>query len=143
MNDEQDDFIESLNISTNSSITGISTSGISTGGIITWNNGSGQYAIHTPEDLKDIFIFMMKDLEESQIENILTTIKEKQPNNYNHCLMNLVSYPNFKLMSETFMINKYEDIKKAMGETHKRIDFNLTYGNLLDTMPGFKLLLKI
>jgi hypothetical protein len=124
----------------------ISTSGISTGGIITWNtsnNSIGQYALRSIEDFKEIFIFMMKELKESQIENILNTIKEKQPNNYNHCLINLIAYPNFKLMSDQFMINRYEDIKKAMNETYKHIDFNLTYGILLDTMPGFKLLLKI
>jgi hypothetical protein len=95
------------------------------------------------EKLQDMFIIMMKDLDEDSIENILNMIKEKQPENYNHCLINLIAYPNFRLMSDQFMINKYEDIKKAMEETNKHIDFNLTYGSLLDKMPGFKLLLKI
>jgi hypothetical protein len=109
-----------------------------------WNGGiSIGNSVFGIEDLKSIFILMMKDLKESYIENILNIIKEKQPDNYNHCLINLISYPNFKLMSEEFMINRYEDIKTAMKNTHKDINFNLTYGNLLDKMPGFKLLLKI
>jgi hypothetical protein len=113
-----------------------------------FSNGIGVYSVSSGnifgmEDLKDIFILMMKDLEESSIENILNTIKEKQPGNYNHCLINLIAYPNFKLMSEQFMINRYEDIKTAMKETHKEINFALTYGSLLDTMPGFKLLLLL
>jgi hypothetical protein len=95
------------------------------------------------EKLQDMFILMMKDLDENSIENILNVIKEKQPENYYHCLVNLIAYPNFRLMSDQFMINRYEDIKKAMEETHKHIDFVLTYGNLLDTMSGFKLLLLL
>jgi hypothetical protein len=132
----------SISDSSNSIITATNTSGN-----LVWSSlGTGMSiggAISGIEDLKDIFVIMMKDIDESTIESILDNIKEKQPNNYKHCLINLVSYPNFKLMSERFMINRYEDIKNAMESTYKHINFNLTYGSLLDTMPGFKLLLKI
>jgi hypothetical protein len=139
-NDDNDD---------NDNITSILSSTSSNGNHLSfnssvWNSGiSIGNSVFGIEDLKSIFILMMKDLKESYIENILNIIKEKQPDNYNHCLINLIAYPNFKLMSEEFMINRYEDIKTAMQNTHKHINFNLTYGNLLDKMPGFKLLLKI
>jgi hypothetical protein len=137
-------YISSANISSsNSSI----ITGTNTGGNLVWSTlGTGISiggSVSGIEDLKDIFVLMMKNIDESTIESILDAIKEKQPNNYKHCLINLVSYPNFKLMSEKFMINRYEDIKDAMQSTYKHIDFNLTYGSLLDTMPGFKLLLKM
>lgn len=108
---------------------------------ITWNNIGN--AIFDIEDLTDMFVVMMKDLDDEMISSILDNIKAKQPNNYKKCLLNLIVYPNFKLMGEKFMIERYEDIKLAMEANHRHINFEMTYGNLLDSMPGFKLLLEL
>jgi hypothetical protein len=124
-----------------------SLSSISSANLVYSTTSGGWNTIGQPvfniEDLKDMFIVMMKDLSEDQIIPILDSIKERQPSNYNHCLINLVAYPNLKLMSEQFLIERYEDLKKATSNTHKNIDFSMTYGKLLDQMPAFKLLIEL
>jgi hypothetical protein len=134
------DFDDDLTVSS-------SLSSISSANLVYSTTSSGWSTIGQPvfniEDLKDMFIVMMKDLSEDQIIPILDSIKERQPSNYNHCLINLVAYPNLKLMSEQFLIERYEDLKKATSNTHTRIDFTMVYGKLLDQMPAFKLLIEL
>jgi hypothetical protein len=138
------DFDDDLTIS-GSNLSSISSASIVNGSL--WYSNNNWSTIGQPvfdiENLTDMFIVMMKDLSEDQIISILNSVKERQPSNYNHCLVNLIAYPNLKLMSEQFLIERYEDIKKAMSDTHKNIDLTMVYGNLLDQMPAFKLLIEL
>lgn len=131
-------------VSSNSVYT-VTSGGLSNNSIVSSSNGwtTIGHAVFDIENLTDMFIVIMKDLNEDQIVPILESIKERQPTNYNHCLINLIAYPNLKLMSEQFLINRYEDIKSALKNTHKKIDFEMVYGKLLDQMPAFKLLLEL
>jgi hypothetical protein len=94
-------------------------------------------------DLTDIFIEFVKDVDEEDVIKMLDVIKELQFSNYLLCLFNLIKYPNFKLMSEKFLVDRYEDIKTAEKNLNLSIDFRLVYGDLLKSMPSLSLLLEI
>ena len=105
--------------------------------------GSWQ-VLNTESNLEDIFINMVKDLAEDQVSAMLDTVKRMQPSNYGSCLLSLVSYPNFKQMSEKFMVDRYEDINAASkSRSGREFDYAKIYGRLLDAMPALKLLIEM
>jgi hypothetical protein len=96
------------------------------------------------EDLTKIFVKIVKHLSEEDISKMLDSIKQIQHANYLRCLVNLLMYPNFKPMSEKFIIDRYEDLKFAREKINSmKIDFELVYGEILDNMPSLRLLLEI
>jgi hypothetical protein len=96
------------------------------------------------EDLTKIFVKIVKHLSEEDISKMLDSIKQIQHANYLRCLVNLLMYPNFKPMSEKFIIDRYEDLKFAREKINSmKIDFELVYGEILDSMPSLRLLLEI
>jgi hypothetical protein len=113
------------------------------GGAGSWSTISNSSLFHD-EDLTDIFIKIVKHLSEEDIIKMLDSIKESQHANYLRCLFNLLSYPNFKPMSEKFIIDRYEDLKSAEKKIRSMsINFELVYGEILDKMPSLKLLLQM
>ncbi len=89
--------------------------------------------------IESIFIKVTKHLDELDVIQILHSIKESNEYLYYECLSNLLSFPNFRLMSEQFIMDHLEDFKKV----NPSFSFEMIYGNLLDNMNGLKLLLKL
>jgi hypothetical protein len=89
--------------------------------------------------IDDIFIKITRHLDEVDLIQMLNKIKENNVSLYKDCLINVISFPNYRLMSEQFMIDFFEDYKSEI----KDINFEMRYGKLLDDMPSFKLLLNM
>jgi len=113
------------------------SSGISTGGSMGVWATLGAIDDHT--DFKDIFIKITAHLSEEDVSKMLSEIKTHNQIMYKLCLVNLISFPNFRLMSEKFLIDTFDDYKDRLD----RLNFEMVYGRILDTMPGLRLLLKI
>jgi hypothetical protein len=107
------------------------------------NNSMGVWAtlgaIDDHEDFKDIFIKITAHLSEEDVSKMLSEIKAANYMMYKLCLYNLISFPNFRLMSEKFLIETFEDYQDRL----ERLNFEMVYGKILDDMPGLRLLLKI
>jgi hypothetical protein len=112
------------------------SSGISNGSMGVWATLG---AMDDHEDFKDIFIKITAHLSEEDVSKMLSEIKAANYMMYKLCLYNLISFPNFRLMSEKFLIETFEDYQDRL----ERLNFEMVYGKILDDMPGLRLLLKI
>jgi hypothetical protein len=89
--------------------------------------------------IESIFINVTKHLDELDVIQLLHSIKQNNEYLYHQCLSNLLSFPNFRLMSEQFIMDHLEDFKTI----NPSFNFEMTYGNILENMTGLKLLLKL
>jgi hypothetical protein len=143
---EEDEKINS-NIITSKNSSGIfisSNLSNSIGGISSSSNIFNWGDSH--KDPSEIFIKVTRHITDDHVIGILNSIKEKKDfhNYYLKCLLNLISFPNYRLMPESFLTEKFEEIQEfSYSSTGKVFDFEMIYGKLLDDMPALKLLLKL
>jgi hypothetical protein len=137
--------------SSNFVVSGISTGtstggGISTGGNIIFSNASGWANIdefRNSDDIEDRFIEVTAHLSEDDVAKMLDSTKRFSERSYFKSLVNFVSYPNFRTPSEKFLMERFQDISKGLEIFRGSFRFDMTYGKLLETMPGLKLLIEI
>jgi hypothetical protein len=154
LNKELDEYFDLISNNTSNQALNISNSG--TSNIHSFTNttsgSSGHYITNGSMNVvwpslstsnrmpfEKIFINVTKHLTEEDVVKMLNAIKEKNVSIYDACLINFISYPNYRLPSEQFLMDNLEYIKNIVSD----FNFEMIYGNLLDNMNGLKLLLKL
>jgi hypothetical protein len=95
------------------------------------------------DDIEDRFIEVTSHLSEEEVSAMLDKVKAFSERSYLKSLANLISYPNYRQISEKMITERFTDINRAIGMFNSKFRFAMVYGKILDSMPGLKLLLEM
>lgn len=152
--DDQQDYVKAWQASntsnsngTSSSIWATTTSGGKPLIVSSVGTSAGSFVsldeFRNGDDIEDRFIEATSHLSEEDVSAMLDKVKAFSERSYLKSLISLVSYPNYRHVSEKFLTERFTDISKSISMYNSRFRFDMVYGKKLDSMPGLKLLLEM
>jgi hypothetical protein len=149
--DEQQDYINAWQSSISSSSSTPNTGFGTTGSLLAMNGvstGPGNFISLDDftiggDDIEDRFIEVTSHLSEDDVSAMLDKLKSFSERSYHKSLIGLISYPNYRQLSERFLTERFTDIKRSIKMFNSKFRFEMVYGKTLDAMPGLKLLIEM
>jgi hypothetical protein len=96
---------------------------------------------HIHPNLEETLVEATMDLTEEQISKFLDVYKQSKSKTYLDKLKTFTHSPQLRIFSEDFLIEKYNDIRKA--EQGELLKFEHYYKDLIKDMPALKLLMEM